>query len=316
MSGGGAALEQAPSRALRSAQRIGTTTAGALLISNVIGSGIFTTTGFLARDLGDPRLVLLVWVVGAVLALAGALSYAELGAALPRSGGEYVYLRRAYGPLAGFLGGWTSFTMGFGAAIAAAATSFALFLHELLPPALGALPSELYALSLVWALTAVHARGVGPGGHMQRAFAAAKVVGIAAFIGFGLWFGNGDWTNLTAAPRAEPALAPFAVSLVFVLYAFSGWNAAGYIAAELRDPARSLPRATIAGTVLVAALYLALNVVYLYALPVSELAAEPVVPVAEKAATALFAGTAGSAISALLCISIAGAASCLMFWFR
>ena len=114
-------------------RRIGIFTAGCLLVSNVVGSGIFTATGFMARDLGDPWLILAIWFFGALLALAGALSYSELGTALPVAGGEYAYLRRAYGPLVGFLSGWTSFTVGFSAAIAAGAMSFAAYLLQIVP---------------------------------------------------------------------------------------------------------------------------------------------------------------------------------------
>ena len=124
-------------------KKVGTFTAACVLVSNAVGSGIFTTTGFMARDLGDPRIILLLWVIGGALALAGAMSYSELGAALPRVGGEYVYLRRAFGPLWGFLGGWTSFTIGFSAAIAAAAVSFAVYLEQLLPSLGGIGPTPL-----------------------------------------------------------------------------------------------------------------------------------------------------------------------------
>ena len=301
-------------RSLRVAPTLGVFTAASLLVSNAVGSGIFTTTGFMARDLGSPFWVLAVWTLGGALALAGALCYAELGAALPRSGGEYVYLRRAYGPLLGFLGGWTSFTLGFGAAIAAASVSFAVYLSELAPAVVGTLPRETTALLLVWALTALHAHGTGVGGRVQRAFAAAKVAGIGLLVVAAFGMGDGCWSHLSAPVAEDPGPAALAVSLVFVLYAFSGWNAAGYIAGELRDPERSVPRATIGGTVLVALLYLALNAAYLYALPVEALAAEPILPVAEKAARALFgAGAAAAAIQGLLCLSIAGAASA-MIW--
>ncbi len=153
-------------------RRIGGFTAGCVLVSNVVGSGIFTTTGFMARDLGHPGLILGIWFFGALLALAGALSSSELGAALPVAGGEYAYLRRAYGPCVGFLSGWTSFTVGFSAAIAAGAMSFAAYLLQIVPfdPAQGR-PfdseggplSTGVALTLVWVVTGFHLAGVGTG---------------------------------------------------------------------------------------------------------------------------------------------------------
>jgi APA family basic amino acid/polyamine antiporter len=294
----------------REPARVGTFTAACVLVSNAVGSGIFTTTGFLARDLGDPLWILCLWAVGGALALAGAVSYAELAAALPRSGGEYVYLRRAFGPLAGFLSGWTSFTTGFGAAIAAGAASFGAFAAELLgdTPASGWLGA-----SLVWALTAVHARGVGPGGRLQRALTAAKVGGIGLLVVGGLGFGEGAFENLVAAGTTPPRSSALATGLVFVLFAFSGWNAAAYVAGEMRAPAREVPRALVTGTLVVTALYLALNVTYLYALPVEELAREPVLPVAAKAAAALFGPAAARLVDAALCVSIAGAVSAMIF---
>jgi APA family basic amino acid/polyamine antiporter len=294
--------------------RVGTFTAACLLISNAIGSGIFTTTGFMARDLGDPRVILLLWALGGVLALAGAMAYSELGAAMPRSGGEYVYLRRAYGPLLGFLSGWTSFTMGFGAPIAAAAVAFASFALQLVPADLPLRDPTALALLLVWTITLVHALGVEPGGRLQRLLTVLKVGGIGLLLVLGLVSGRGNWGHLAlTSPDVEPRIGAAFVSLVFVLYAFSGWNAAAYIAGEIRSPARSLPRALIAGTLFVSGLYLAVNAVYFYALPAAELAREPVLPVAEKVASSLFGPPGSAAVIAVLCLSIAGATSS-MIW--
>ncbi len=293
---------------------MGAFTAACVLVSNAVGSGIFTTTGFMARDLGDPRLILALWLAGGVLALAGAMSYGELGAAMPRVGGEYVYIRRAYGPLLGFLSGWTSFSLGFGAAIAAAAVSFAHFLLQLLPETAPLRSPAALALLLVWGLTGIHLLGVERGGQLQRWLTVLKIAGIVALVAAGLWLGAGDWTHLsTPATDAEPRLGSTVVALIFVLYAFSGWNAACYIAGEIRDPARNLPRAMVWGTLFVGALYLSVNLVYFYALPVSVLAAEPVLPVAEKVASALWGPTAAAVVVVVLCVSIAGAASS-MIW--
>jgi APA family basic amino acid/polyamine antiporter len=295
---------------------VGAFTAACVLVSNVIGSGIFTTTGFLARDLGDPHLILTLWLIGAGLALAGAMCYSELGAAFPQVGGDYVYLREAYGPAAGFLSGWASFTVGFAAAIAAASVSFASYLLHLTIGSEPGLLVKLLALGLVWALTGVHLAGVGPGGMLQRVLTVSKVGTIVALIGGAVFFGSGSWEHLRApAPAPPPAPMPGAtlVALVFVMYAYSGWNVAGYIAGEIREPARALPRTMIGGTLFVGAIYLALNLVYVYALPVAALAEAPVLPVVQKTALALFGPASTGIVVGLLCLSIAAAASA-MIW--
>jgi APA family basic amino acid/polyamine antiporter len=289
--------------------RVGAFTAGCVLVSNSVGSGIFTTTGFMARDLGDPWLVLGLWLLGGLFALAGAMSYAELAAALPRSGGEYVYLTRAFGPLAGFLSGWTSFTSGFGAAIAAAAAAFGELLAGSGAPGGIARDPRVAGLALVWGLTAVHALGVGPAGAFQRALTIAKVGGVALLVALGVTFGSGDWSHLGERAQAAPGVGTACAAFVFVLWTFSGWNAAAYLAGEVRDPARAVPRALVGGTLVVCALYLALNLVYFYALPASELAREPVLPVAGRAASALLGPDAGRAVDAALGLSLAGAVS-------
>ncbi len=293
---------------------MGAFTAACVLVSNAVGSGIFTTTGFMARDLGDPGVILLLWAAGGALALAGAMSYSELGAALPRVGGEYVYLRRAYGPLCGFLSGWTSFAIGFSAAIAAAAVSFAAYLTELLPASFPLRNATALALVLVWGLTAVHTMGVERGGSFQRFITVLKIGGIVLLVALGLTLGEGHWGNLTeAAPGVGLRTGSVFIALVFVLYSYSGWNAAGYIAGEIRRPGRNLPLSMIGGTLFISALYLGVNLVYFYALPAAELAREPVLPVAEKAASALFGARASSVAVSVLCLSIAGAVSS-MIW--
>lgn len=296
-------------------RRIGGFTAGCLLVSNVIGSGIFTTTGFMARDLGDPALILWFWMLGALLALAGALSYSELGAALPFAGGEYVYLRRAYGPFVGFLSGWASFTVGFGAAVAAGAISFAAYLLQILPFADDAsLAAKGLALGLVWMVTAFHLAGAGTGGLLQRLLAVLNVGAILFLILGALMVGRGEWAHLRApAPAVTPGFGAMAASLIFVSYAYTGWNAAAYIAGEIEDPGRTLPRALVGGTLFVGILYLGLNAMYLYALPIAELAQPPVLPVAKKAAVALFGPGSAILVAGILCVSIAGFVSAMVW---
>ena len=292
-------------------QKIGWFTASCVLVSNIIGGGIFTTTGFMARDLGDPMLILLLWFVGALFALGGAMVYGELGAALPHAGGDYVYLREAYGPLVAFLSGWTSFTIGFGAAVAASAISFSSYALRVVPieDEQGWLAKGL-ALSLLWIATLLHCRGVGTGGRVQLLLTTTKIVAIGGLIVGGLWAVADHGSALPASHTAPTPGAP-AIALVMVTYCYLGWNVVGYIAADIANPSQTLPKIMIGGTAFVGAIYLLLNVVYLSALPIAELVREPIVPVAEKAAAALWGPQSGKLVAAILCLSIAGAVSAM-----
>lgn len=296
-------------------RRIGWFTAACVLIGNVVGTGIFTTTGFMARDLGHPGLILSIWLMGGLIALAGALSYSELGTALPVAGGEYVYLHRAYGPFIGFLSGWTSFSVGFSAAIAAGAMSFAAYFLELIPLGDdGGVPSAIVGLALLWSITGFHLGGIGAGGFLQRILTLMNIGAIAALITAGLMVGEGDWAHLWLPDaRATPSIGLSLVSLIFALYAYSGWNAAVYLAGEVTEPARTIPRALIGGTLFVTILYLALNGFYFYALPVTDLADPPLLPVANKVAVALLGSDAARLVSTMLCLSIAGAMSAMVW---
>lgn len=296
-------------------RRIGIFTAGCLLVSNVVGSGIFTSTGFMARDLGDPWLILAIWFFGALLALAGALSYSELGTALPVAGGEYAYLRRAYGPLVGFLSGWTSFTIGFSAAIAAGAMSFAAYLVQIVPfhSENGSLSTGI-GLMLIWVVTGFHLAGVGSGGFLQRLLTILNIGAILILVLGVLMLGKGNWTHFNlSTPNITPGFGTTMISLIFVTYAYSGWNAAAYVAGEIVDPGRTIPRAMIGGTLFVGLLYLVVNGIYLYALPVTELGQPPILPVANKVAAALLGTTGTLLVTALLCLSIAGAVSAMVW---
>jgi len=295
------------------AEKIGWFTASCVLVSNIIGGGIFTTTGFMARDLGDPILILLFWFVGALFALGGAMVYGELGASLPHAGGDYVYLREAYGPLAAFLSGWTSFAIGFGAAVAASAIGFSSYALRVVPieDERGWLAKGL-SLALLWVTTLIHCRGVGTGGRMQLLLTSTKVVAIGGLILGGLWTVAGhEEVFLARSTVQQPTLGAAAIALVIVTYCYLGWNVAGYIAGDIIDPQATLPKIMIGGTAFVAVIYLLLNVVYLSALPISELAREPIVPVAEKAAASLWGPQSGQLVAAMLCLSIAGAVSAM-----
>lgn len=296
-------------------RRVGWFTATCLLISNIIGGGVFTTSGFLARDLGDPMVIIGLWVLGAFIAVAGAMVYAELGAALPRAGGDYVYVRAAYGPALGFLSGWTSFTIGFGATIAASSVSCTSYFLRVVPlTEEGSWSAKALTLTLLWGLTAFHAMGVSAGGRLQRIITSTKVVAIVTFLLGAFLFGTGNWQHFSPqAPLLETSLGSAAIGLIFVMYCYLGWNVVGYIAGEIDQPGRTLPRIMIAGTAFVALLYVLLNIAYVYALPITALASPPILPVAEKSASALWGPTAAHYLAAILALSIAGAVSAMVW---
>ena len=251
-------------------RQLGIAVAAAIVIANMIGAGVFTTAGFQAGGLHDPLTMIMTWVVGGVLALCGATCYAELGALMPRAGGEYVYLREAYHPAVGFMSGWASLTAGFSAPIAAAALGFAAYLSTVVPGLDGVVAQKVVAALLIVAVTALHAFDTRVGGRVQTGFTIAKVALIAFFVIAGLLFGTGDWSHLATRGDGLGQLATkdgakaFATSLMYVSFAYSGWNAAAYIAGEIKDPQRTLPRALLLGTGIVMALYLLLNLTFLY----------------------------------------------------
>jgi basic amino acid/polyamine antiporter, APA family len=292
---------------------IGWFTASCLLISNIIGGGIFTTTGLMARDLGDPMLILGLWSLGGLFSIGGAMVYGELGSRLPHAGGDYVYLREAYGPLVAFLSGWTSFTIGFGAAVAASSISFSAYAFRIFPvmDESGWWAKGL-SLTLLWLVTVIHSRGLAGGGRLQRVVTSTKVLAIGVLIVGGLSASTAHWDWLSARPNVGGSNpGSIAVALVIVVYCYLGWNVAGFIATEITDPRRVLPRVMIGGTAFVATIYVLLNLVYLSALSVASLAKEPIVPVAEKSAAALWGPNSGQLVAALLCLSIAGAVSAM-----
>jgi len=275
----------------------------------MIGTGIFTTTGFMAADLA-PGTILIGWLLGGFLALCGAFAYAELGAMMPRVGGEYVYLREAFHPAIGFLAGWVSLIVGFSAPIAAAAVAFGSYLQALVP----GVPVSVSAVVLIVLSSLLHVRSVAFGSSVQTAFTVLKIALIVVFIALGLTIGDGDWQNLTSAnPGATSStLSPlFWTSLVYVSFSYTGWNAAAYVAGEIEDPQRNLPRALIVGTLIVTLLYMALNLVFLIAAPASELAGKP--EVGYVAAVHLFGDGAGRWLSALIAIGLAPAVSAMVF---
>ena len=244
--------------------------AAAVVVANMIGTGVFTSLGFQLETIQSTFPLLLLWVVGGAAAFCGAITYAELGAAIRRSGGEYTFLGRIYHPAAGFVSGWISATVGFAAPTALAAITFGTYLASVFP----ALSPTWLAAGLVAAAAWVHSRNYGASSLFQRGFTTAKVILIAAFCAAALFLVDAPQpvTLLPSPGDAELVFGgAFAVSLIYVSYAYTGWNAATYLTGELHNPARTLPRVLAGGTLLVMVLYFALNYVFLRAAPMAEL---------------------------------------------
>ena len=298
----------APASGVHLQRRLGAFDAAAIVISNVIGGGIFFVPVIVAQLVPHPGAMLAVWIAGGALALAGAMAYAELAAVRPHAGGEYVYLRDAFGPLAAFLTGWTSFVAGFSGAIAASAVALADYVVRFVPAASGAKP--VIALTAIAALTLVHVRGVGPGRLVQNFLAGLKVTGIVLIVAIGFSFGRGEAANLSAPGHV--AAVPWLLALVPVMFSYSGWNAAAYVAEEVRDPARNVPLALGLGTIAVVSLYVLLNALYLYALPVTSLAAVPGGRLMDTVAERLFGYVAGNLLALFTIVSLSASVSAMV----
>ncbi|HEX5410969.1 MAG TPA: amino acid permease [Terriglobia bacterium] len=305
-----------------------TFSATALVVANMIGTGIFTTTGFLAADLGRSSLVLGVWIVGGIVAVAGCLVYSELSVNLPRSGGEYVYLREAWGPVWGFVSGWVSFFAGFSAPIAAGGLAIAAYLSfffpSLSPSSTDALlhsgigwihlgNGQLLAAGIAVVFALVNISGLRLAARLQNTLTLLKIGVLSAFLVLAFMIGQGSWRHfeLPAVRVSSHDLAlQFAVSLTFVMFAYSGWNAATYVAEEIRTPERSLPLALVGGTLLVIVFYLACNVAFIYALPLENL--RGVLPVGSEAAQALFPGRGGAIFSGMMAAALLSCISAMI----
>ena len=289
-------------------RRLGPYDAAAIVISNVIGGGIFFVPIIVAQLVPNPGWMLAVWLFGGALALAGAMAYAELAAVRPHAGGEYVYLRDAFGPLAAFLTGWTSFVAGFSGAIAAGAVALADYVLRFFPGAAGARP--LIAIAAIAALTLIHVRGLGPGRVVQNFLAALKVSAILLIVAAGFAIGDGDATHFTGP--STTTTVPWLLALVPVMFSYSGWNAAAYVAEEVRDPSRNVPLALGLGTIAVIVIYLALNALYLFAIPLPELAALGDGRLMDTVAERLFGFAAGNLIALFTIVSLAASISAMI----
>lgn len=287
------------------------TTVIAIVIANMIGTGVFTSLGFQLFELRSGFVLLLLWAIGGVIAVCGAMTYAELGAAMPRSGGEYNFLTRIYHPAAGFVSGWVSATIGFAAPTALAAITFAAYATSILPGEADPWLRKLLACGLVILMMVIHSGRRRNSGGMQVVFTILKVGVIVIFCVTAL-FAVDTSQDVQFLPSSGDGIlmtsGAFAVSLIYVSYAYTGWNAATYLSGELEDPQRTLPWILITGTSIVLVLYVALNYVFLKVAPMDAMTGQVEIGViAAKAAFGDLGGRFTGLILALLLVSTVSA---------
>ncbi len=321
MSDKSATIEVTPTGSMRVTvlrRALGTWGAAAFVVTNMVGTGIFTVPAFVRMATGNGLSALAVWMTGAGLALCGALCYAELATRMPEAGGEYHYLTRIYGRLCGFLSGWISFFVGFAAAIAAAALGASAYAGKVLPGfdpnvvllsvggwqvTLGAAAAAL----MIGLLTLFHSSGVRPSGKLQTLIAGSVIGAVVLLVVAGIGSGRGEWSGVA---HGSPSTGTWWIALIQVSFAYSGWNAAAYLAGEVVNPRHTLPRALIGGTLAVGVLYLALNVLFLYAIPAGSWQAS--IAVGDDAAQRLFGPGGAQIVSSIIALTIIGSVSAMI----
>ncbi len=258
-------------------RKLGLFPATNIVVANMIGAGIFTTSGLLMAELHNPLLMVTLWGVGGIIALCGALSYGELGAAMPGAGGEYLFLSRLYSPIYGFLSGWVSFIVGFSAPIAASALGFSEYFTRAVPglgnwlQANGFMGLEItkktLAVAVILIFTFIHYRGIKYGARIQNALTILKILLIVVLLAGGFASGKGDFSNFHKGGSPGSGLAGWktiGLSLMWIMFSYSGWNASTYLGAEIKNPRKNLPGSLIYGTFIVMALYVGINILYVY----------------------------------------------------
>ena len=286
-------------------RNIGWVTATGIVVANMIGSGIFVTSGIMAGKLPGSWWVLACWVFGGFIALMGALCYTELATRMPDEGGEYVYLKRLYHPVLGFLTGWTSFIVGFSAPIAGSALGFSEYVFAglnidilTMSPGLLVFLKKVTAIVIIVLFTSLHYRGVRLGASVQNVLTVFKVFILLGLAVVGLFIGQGSWQNLGSSAGIGIEGFAFGTAMMLVMFAYSGWNASAYIAGEVRNPRKTLPFSLLFGTGIVVFIYLALNLFILKTLPFHEV--RDSVAVVERAAVGAFGGWMGNAIGVII----------------
>ncbi len=311
--------EPAPERAPQLVRGLGAWDGTLLTIGAMVGTGIFITTGDIAKSLPYPSLILLVWLAGGLLTLAGAVTYAELGVMFPRAGGMYHFLKEAYGPLWGFLYGWACFLVIMSGGIAAIAVGFGEYLGSFLPffstqHVLLSVPvgswtwtlsgGQVAAAAAIVVLTAVNYVGLREGASVQNLLTVLKVGAVVGFVALGLLVVPKAQPAFSAALPSSGLVTGFGLGMIAALWTYDGWYGLALSAGEVRQPERNLPRGLIWGTAAVIVMYLLLNVVYLRALPVEAIAATP--RIGESAAAALFGATGARLVSLAVLVSAFG----------
>jgi basic amino acid/polyamine antiporter, APA family len=291
---------------LRSPRRtVGFFTACGIVIANIIGTGVFTSLGFQVADIHSGFALLMLWIVGGIAALCGALCYGELSAALPRSGGEYHFLSEIYHPALGFMAGFISATVGFAAPIALAAMAFGKYFHGVFN--FGS--PILLSFVTVWIVALFHFGNLRLGSTFQNVWTLVKLLLITALIGAGLLIEEKQ--PITFLPHAADTMAifsgAFAVALVYVMYSYSGWNASSYIIGEVKNPERNVPRSLLVGTTIVMAAYVLLNAVFLATAPQDEMRGQ--LEVGLIAGKHIFGENGGRIVGAVICLGLISAIS-------
>jgi APA family basic amino acid/polyamine antiporter len=300
-----------------------------LLASGIIGSSIFLTAKDIAGPLPQPMLFLLVWVIGGVVSLFGCVAFAELGSMFPESGGQYVYLREAYGDLVAFLYGWMLFAVANGGSIAALSVASAAYTGKVFPMvseehiviALAGIVitrAHLFALLLIAILTAINVVGLRWGALLQNISTWTKFAAMAAFVVLGFAIGKGDWSHfrghgvgLSMGLHPGQLISAMGIALIAVFFAYDGWVYITWVAGEVKDPRRNVPLAMVLGVIVVGVIYMAMNMTYLYALPIQEIAQHETI--AHAAATALFSPHAAMWLSLTIAVScFSAAATCTL----
>lgn len=285
---------------------LGFAAALATVVANIIGTGVFVTLGLQVQQITDGFALLATWAVGGMIAMAGALSYGELAAAIRGSGGEYRFLGRIYHGGLGTVAGWVSIAVGFAAPVALAAMAIGKYAGPLL-----GIPGRLLAIMVLVVVTGIHLLAPATGGKVQVAVTTVKVLLIVAFIAAGVMIG--PETSLSFAPSSESwsqiASGPFAISLILVSYAYSGFNAASYFQGEVKDAERNVPKALVLGTLLVTLLYVALNAVFLHTTPIPDLSGQ--VEAGAIAAERIFGAQGGQLMSGVIALLLVSTVSAM-----
>jgi len=300
-----------------------------LLVSGIIGSSIFLTAKDIAGPLPQPMLFLLVWVIGGVISLFGCVAFAELGSMFPESGGQYVYLREAYGDLVAFLYGWMLFAVANGGSIAALAVAAAVYTGQVFPvvsqehvvlsvAGIAITRAHLFGLLLIAILTYVNVVGLRWGTLLQNVSTWTKFIAMASFVVLGFAIGKGDWSHfrghgvgLTMGLHPTQLISAMGIALIAVFWAYDGWVYITWVAGEVKEPRRNVPLAMVLGVIVVGAIYMAMNMTYLYALPLTEIAKHETI--AHAAAAALFSPHAAVWLSLMIAVScFSAAATCTL----